>query len=259
MSDQPAAAPTSHDERLSRAFDGQAARFEKAPIQSNPELLARLVGFAAFEPGSLILDAGCGPGLVAEALASAGLRVFGVDLSPEMIERAAKRCPSGRFAVGSILDPLVADAGPFDGAISRLVLHHVTGPRPFLQRQVDLVRPGGWVVLCDHTTGTDPARRHWHQEIERDRDRTHTNCLTPGEIVDLFADADLRDLSMLEYGYELDFDEWFDRGTPRASKDIVRANLLDGSWIRGFDPIEREDGGITIRLQMCLVRGRKPA
>jgi predicted TPR repeat methyltransferase len=85
----------SHDRNLASAFDGQAALFEKAPVQTDPAALARLVEAAAFPPDSLVLDAGCGPGLVSQALLEAGHRVFGVDLSTEMIDRAEARC--GRF------------------------------------------------------------------------------------------------------------------------------------------------------------------
>ena len=86
---------TDHDRALSRAFDGQAERFERAPVQSDPALLARLVAFAALPAGASVLDAGCGPGLVAEAFLAAGHAVRGVDLSPEMIRRA-RRHPRAR-------------------------------------------------------------------------------------------------------------------------------------------------------------------
>ncbi|HTN52485.1 MAG TPA: class I SAM-dependent methyltransferase [Anaeromyxobacter sp.] len=247
------------DHALSEAFDQQAARFERSRVQSDPELLARLVAFAALPAGARVLDAGCGPGLVAEALLAAGLAVHGVDLSGEMIRRAEARCARfggrARFEQGALRD---AAAGPFDAAISRLVLHHADDPAAFLAAQAARVRPGGAIVACDVTTDPDPTAARWHQEIERARDRTHARNLAPGELVDLLAGLGLAGLELAEAPIELDFDEWFDRGTPSRPKEEVRRLVLDGR-ARGFEPILREDGGITLRLALALARGVRRA
>src|SRR5687767_11494613 len=130
-----------HDSHLATAFDGQAERFERAPVQSDPRALERLVQVADFPPDSLVLDAGCGPGLVCEALLRAGHRVVGIDLSAEMVARAARRCEvygdRARFVQGSIFD---SDwPGPFDATISRYVVHHVLDPDAFIARQAALL------------------------------------------------------------------------------------------------------------------------
>lgn len=250
----------SHDEALADAFDGQAAQFERAPVQSDPAALERLVRLADFPPDSLVLDAGCGPGLVAEALLRAGHRVFGVDLSAEMIERARRRCAAwgerARFAQASLFDAL--PAGPFDGAISRYVLHHVADPEAFLRRQVELVRSGGTVALCDTTNDPDPQRAAHLDDLERARDKTHTHNLGPGAIVDTFARAGLRELRLTEDAYELDFDEWFDRGTPIDTKENVRARFLAGPHARGFWAEALPDGAVRIHAIRAVVRGVKP-
>jgi len=248
-----------HDRELSSAFDAQAERFEGAPVQSDPAALAKLVAFAALRPGARLLDAGCGPGLVAEAFLAAGHSVHGVDLSPEMVRRARQRCARfcehARFDVGSVLD---LRAGPFDAAVSRLVVHHVQDPLTFVRAQVARVAPGGVVIASDHTTDPEPERARWHQEIERARDRTHVRNLTAGELVDVLARAGLDQLSLVEEPFELDFDEWFDRGTPALPKDEVRRRVLAGS-ARGFEPVRRADGGISIRCVRVLVRGMRPS
>lgn len=250
-----------HDEALARAFDDQAPDFERAPAQSDQKALERLVRLADFPEGARLLDAGCGPGLVAAAFLETGFRVVGVDLSPEMINRARKRCAfaggSAQFLVGSIHDEGVEAMSPFDGAYSRYVLHHVLDPLAFLKRQVDLVRPGGIVVACDHLTDPNPELARRHQNLETDRDATHTKNLTGGGLVDLFAETGLTEIRLTEEAFSLDFDEWFDRGSPRRSKAEVRAELLGLPQIRGFHPTERDDGSIQIDCQRALVRGRK--
>jgi SAM-dependent methyltransferase len=248
-----------NDAELARAFDEQAARFERSPIQTDAAALERLVAFAALAPDSLVLDAGCGPGLVAEAFLKAGHRVQGVDLSGEMIRRARERCARfgdrARFEQGSLFE--MAPRVPFDAAVSRFVLHHAQDAAGFLRAQARQVRPGGVVAASDHSTDPDPIAARWHHEIECARDRTHSRNLTSGELVDALGQAGLGRLRMVEEELQLDFDEWFDRGTPAMPKGEVRAKLLAGR-ARGFDPLERADGGITIRCVRALVRGVKP-
>jgi 2-polyprenyl-3-methyl-5-hydroxy-6-metoxy-1,4-benzoquinol methylase len=250
-----------HERDLAAAFDGQAERFEKAPVQSDPQSLERLVRFAGLNRGSRLLDAGCGPGLVSSAFLAGGCRVVGVDLSAEMVARASTRCQEcgdrARFHQVSVFDPILETLGPFDAIVSRLVLHHVLDPRAFLARQVDLLEPGGVLVLCDHATDPDPVLADRHNRIERLRDTTHTNNLTSGRIVDLFASVGLADVTAVEERFCLDFDEWFDRGTPAASKAEVRAQILEQSSGRGFSCKEMVGGSIRIECVWTTVRGLK--
>jgi SAM-dependent methyltransferase len=251
-----------HNSELARAFDHQASRFERAPVQSDPVALARLARFAAFPAGAAILDAGCGPGLVCEALLNAGLRVMGVDLSAEMIRRARLRCgfaaDRAKFSQVSVFDASIDALAKFDGAISRYVLHHVEEPLAFVRRQVDLIRPGGILVLCDHATDPDVRRAKHHENLEKARDRTHTRNLTGGQLVDLLAQCGLAAIELVEEAFTLDFDEWFDRGTPADTKDAVRKSLLAGPSVRGFRPTLLTGGSIRIDGVRALVRGVKP-
>jgi 2-polyprenyl-3-methyl-5-hydroxy-6-metoxy-1,4-benzoquinol methylase len=249
-----------YDRELSTAFDGQAARFEKAPVQTDPAALARLVAEADLPPDSLVLDAGCGPGLVSLAFLEAGHRVVGLDLSQEMIARARTRCSKfgdrARFERQSIFDPPPIE--PFDASISRYVLHHMVDPRAFLGRQVELIRPGGLVVVSDHVTDPDLSIADEHNALERLRDKTHTKNLSPGAIVDLMASTGLGAIRLSEEAFTLDFDEWFDRGTPLAPKIEVRQRILGMSPVRGFRAVLESDERVTIHCWRAIVRGVKP-
>ena len=248
-----------HDQELRAAFDGQAERFERSPVQTDPAALTRLVAFASLPPGARVLDAGCGPGLVSEAFLAAGHRVHGVDLSGEMIGRARSRCARfgerARFEQGSLFD--LAPGPPYDAAVSRYVVHHVEDPLAFARRQADLLQPGGVLLLCDQTGDPDLVHFRWHQEIERARDRTHTRHLTLGALIDLLAACGFEAIRVDEEPFELDFDEWFDRGTPAVPKADVRGMLLTGT-ARGFAPEPLPGGAVRIRTWRALVRGVRP-
>jgi SAM-dependent methyltransferase len=246
-----------HEQELQRAFDGQAAGFERSPVQADAAALRRLVDFARLPAGARLLDAGCGPGLVAEAFLSAGCSVHGVDLSGEMLRRARERC--ARFGDRASFEQVAlsaAQTGPFDAAVSRFVMHHVEDPLAFLRAQTSRVRPGGVVVVSDHVTDPDPEAALWHRQIERARDRSHTANLTSGGLVDALAAAGLSAIEMVEEDLVLDFDEWFDRGTPSLPKAEVRERVLEGR-ARGFEPTLRADGGITIRCVRATARGTR--
>jgi SAM-dependent methyltransferase len=51
----------------------------------------------------LVIDFGCGSGILSEHVAAAGYDVLGIDLSPEFIAMAQRRVPVGSFRVGSVL------------------------------------------------------------------------------------------------------------------------------------------------------------
>ena len=112
-------------------------------------------------------------------------------------------------------------------------------------------------MVSDHVTDPDRVIAEHHSAIEIARDRTHTRNLTGGELVDLFASAGLTQITYIEETFVLDFDEWFDRGTPADSKPNVRARLLDGPPIRSFHARELPDGSVRINGLRAIVRGIK--
>ena len=72
-------------------FDGMASRFEQHLVGQLgyhvPESLAARVR-PVLSPACKVLDLGCGTGLVGKAIAGAGARLHGIDLSPRMLDYA---------------------------------------------------------------------------------------------------------------------------------------------------------------------------
>lgn len=116
----------------------------------NPVALASLV------PGETVLDLGAGAGfdcfLAAERVGPSG-RVIGVDMTPEMVERARANAAKGGFAnvefrLGEIEALPVPDAS-VDVVISNCVLN-LSGDRPrVLAEMMRVLKPGGRVMISD--------------------------------------------------------------------------------------------------------------
>ena len=108
-----------HERRFNRAIEQLRAPDRVARLE-----VERVVQLALenLTDARMVLDIGTGSGLFAEAFASKGLQVFGVDANPEMLPEAQKFVPSGRFRE-SVAEKLPFEAGKFDLAFMGLVLH----------------------------------------------------------------------------------------------------------------------------------------
>ena len=99
-----------------------------------------------------MLDAGCGTGRLAAALAEEGLaRVWGVDRSPEMLAVARAKTRRAGFKLG-MLEELPFRDGWFDAAVAWLVVHLVDRPKAFTELH-RVLRPGGRLAVVTF----DPA------------------------------------------------------------------------------------------------------
>ncbi|MDA0226574.1 MAG: magnesium protoporphyrin IX methyltransferase, partial [Proteobacteria bacterium] len=75
--------------------------------------------------GQRVLDAGCGTGLLAQALAERGAQVVAVDLSPTLIELAWQRQAEGSTNVQYLAGDMLDDAlGDFDYMVAMDSLIH---------------------------------------------------------------------------------------------------------------------------------------
>lgn len=85
---------------------------------------AALAGARGGAPGPPVADLGSGPGYVTARLRDLGLPVFGVDLSPRMVELARRAHPDLRFHVGSMTALDLPDAS-LGGVVALYSIIHV--------------------------------------------------------------------------------------------------------------------------------------
>ena len=108
----------------------------------------------AARPGAVLVDMGCGAGLLAPHVAGLGYRVAGVDLTRSALVQAAAH---GEAAVqGDVTALPLADACA-DVVCAGEILEHVTDLRAAVAEACRVLRPGG-VLVIDTIAATFLAR-----------------------------------------------------------------------------------------------------
>jgi SAM-dependent methyltransferase len=140
-------------------------------LQHKPLDRALLDRFAKQTSGQgEVCDMGCGPGHVARYLRDAGASVFGLDLSPGMLEQARKLNPDIAFREGNMLALDIPD-GTLAGIAAFYAIVNI--PRQSLRlifREMERVlRPGALLLLAFHT-GDEALHEDelWGQKISMD-------------------------------------------------------------------------------------------
>ncbi|MFJ5722463.1 class I SAM-dependent DNA methyltransferase [Streptomyces sp. NPDC093149] len=152
------------------AYDAVAvlyAGLARDDLDTIPLDRAVLAAFAetvrAAGPGP-VAELGCGPGPVTAHLRDLGLDVFGVDLSPVMIDLAREAYPDLRFEVGS-MDALDLADGRLQGIVSWYSVIH-TPPQdvpPYFAEFRRVLAPDGTLLLAFFESEGEPVTAFDHK------------------------------------------------------------------------------------------------
>ena len=107
----------------------------------------------------LVADLGCGPGHVAGYLRDRGVRMLGVDLSPEMIRVARERQPGIDFRVGDMKTLDLPDASLAGLIAFYAIVHFDTGELPAVFQEMRRVVVSGGLVLLAFHVGDEVVHR----------------------------------------------------------------------------------------------------
>jgi tRNA (cmo5U34)-methyltransferase len=126
----------------------------RAEVPAYDELQEQVARATAGVEARRVLDLGVGTGETARGVLDLhpAARLVGVDVSPEMLERARRELPAGRvesLRVAELADPL--PEGPFGLVFSALAVHHLegAGKADLFRRVAAVLAPGGRFVLGD--------------------------------------------------------------------------------------------------------------
>ena len=120
------------------------------------------------QPGTHILEIGCGTGTLAMAMAEQGAQVTGIDASPGMLSEAQKRTSnkdfSGALTLRRMDATLIGERFPpasFDLIVSTLVFSELSDDqqRYVLEACAKLLSPAGRILIADEVPPSHPLTR----------------------------------------------------------------------------------------------------
>jgi SAM-dependent methyltransferase len=162
------------------------------------QVVARMLDMAGVTigVGETVLDIGCGVGRLTRALAGRAARVYGLDVSREMLELAKEHNPAldnvewvhgDGAGLAAIADSSV------DGCFSHVVFQHIPDPEitlDYVREMGRVLRPGGWAlfqVSSDPSVHRKPTRLRERAKSLLGRGRADDDRAWWGSAVDMVA------------------------------------------------------------------------
>ena len=147
-------------------YDGDVARRD----YRLPGIISALVARHVPTGAGTILDAGAGTGILGEWLSLAGYRdILALDMSPGMLERAARRGVYSDLRTGELGQPIDLPDGRFAAVASAGAFGFTHAPASGFREMVRLTREGGHLVLSVRLEGMDEGGYEEEaQRMERD-------------------------------------------------------------------------------------------
>lgn len=202
-----------------REFTRIARAYARLAEEKSPRETGELVRWIRPRADEKVLDAACGPGMLARAIARRGAKVWALDLCPSMLRaaREAQRhpAPDVHLTLGDV-EQLPYAAQTFDLVICANSFANFPRPLRVLRELARVARHGGRVFIVDLLAPENPAQCACFNRLEALRGRLYTRILRRSQFLDYFRQAGLRLESLLVRKRRRNLRDWL-RLSPAAA------------------------------------------
>lgn len=253
---------------------GRAAAYERAFAKLTAHTADALLDAVRAGEGTVLLDVGTGPGVVAGRAARRGARVRAVDAEAEMVETAARNVPGLDVRVAMLPDLPFEDAS-FEAVVGNFVINHIGEPAAALRDLRRLLGLGGrlaltcWVMPGSGALGIvrdaiERAEVPWPDDIPQSPFMEYGQRDAFGE---LLAGAGFADVAVEELDWEhtVDPEQWWTDGALAkvgtngvivSRQDPATVARIKQEFDRLVEPYATGDGRVALPAHALLARGR---
>ncbi len=221
-------------------------------------LLEAHAAMADVPEDAVLLDVCCGSGVVGHSFREKVSRIVGLDLTPEMIEKAKTRLDE--VVRGNVYD-IPFDADTFDMVCTREVLHLLPRWEKPLQQIHRVLKPGGQFVVGQILPYGD-ADAAWMYRIFKKKQPLFFNNPTVDDYFAMLERCGFTDIQMSEVHVWESIDVWIDtHETTSLHRHEIRQLYYDApEEVRRIHPFEvTPDGKIRDQWRWCIFSSRKPS
>jgi len=136
---------------VAREYDLEAARYDQRWQTYVGQTTAHALERLRVHPNERLLDVGCGTGCLLAAVAATrpDVHLYGIDLSPAMLDQARQRLGSYAMLQKASADRLPFSDGEFDQLVSVSTLHCLPDAGTVFEAMARVLKPGGRLLISD--------------------------------------------------------------------------------------------------------------
>ena len=252
-------------------FTSSAEKYDRFMGRYTRTLAPALADAARIEGGMRVLDVGCGPGGLTEALAArvGADNVAAIDPAPQFAAACRERIPGADVRVGGA-EKLPWPDGSFDATLASLVLAFMRDADRGVREMARVTRPGGTVATCMWDVpggGMTMLSTFWRAVRELDPDAVGERArpgVAEGDIAERFRRAGLEDVvdgsleATADYASFDDFWEPFTLGVGPAGEYLASQPPDRQARLRETVRAGMPDGAFTLTARAWFARGTAP-
>ena len=225
---------------------------------ANDDLLAEHVKHLGQDHYPKMLDVCCGSGVVGASFKAKVGTMFGLDITPEMIQLSRTRLD--HVSQGTVYDLPFQDKA-FDLVVNREVLHLLPNPERPVSEIFRVLRPGGQFIV-GQILPFGPEDAAWMYRVFKKKQPLIFNMFQEEDFRELLLGAGFVDLKMSEYNLWESIDVWIDtHETTTLHRHEIRELFYHAPQeVREVHPFEiLPSGEIRDLWRWCVFSVRKPA